>query len=275
MKSNGSRNFLIGIVGIIIILFLLLQIVSTLAGNGAIAADNVLPNSLSTNNPKPTADDFYKAASGEATIPVTNNNEVKKQSPQPATTTQTKKTEPQKTVEKPAAKSTAKAQQKAEKKPEKQEESMVTVSVTGNVGRAHPFLPAVDIYTREETDLPKLPYSKFHQPPIEIEEDPVVTKLMETTISGIMFDTFAPSAIINVEGQDHLVRKGDRINGYKVLDITKNRVVVQNGTNIYRATVGETLTTKDEGLIFNEVYDLHNKFAGANAPEDVEYIQIR
>ena len=97
---------------------------------------------------------------------------------------------------------------------------------------------------------------------------------MQTTISGIMFDTFAPSAIISVEGQDHLVRKGDRINGYKVLDITKNRVVVQNGTNIYRATVGETLTAKNEGLIFNNVDNLQRKFAGARAPEDTQMIHI-
>ena len=165
------------------------------------------------------------------------------------------------------------AKKPAEKKVEKTEE-MVTVSVTGNVGRVDPFLPAIEIDTRGELELPKLPVASFHQPPIDVQENPEAAKLMQTTISGIMFDAFSPSAIISVEGQDHLVRKGDRINGYKVLDITKNRVVVQNGTNIYRATVGETLTTKDEGVIFNNVDNLKRKFAGAKAPADTEMIHI-
>ncbi len=265
MKSNGSRNFLIGIIGIIIILFLLLQIVSTLAGSGAIAADNMLPNSLSTNT-KPTADDFYNAASAQANVSTSKG--VKEETKPSVEQKQEKK------VVQPQAKPETKPEQNIDKKAEKLEETMVTVNITGNIGRAHPFLPAVEISTRGESELPKLPYATYPQPPVEVEEDPEVTKLMQTTISGIMFDTFAPSAIISVEGQDHLVRKGDRINGYRIIDITKNRVVVQNGTNVYRATVGETLTTKDEGLNFNNVDNLHKKFAGASAPDDVEYIQI-
>jgi hypothetical protein len=95
---------------------------------------------------------------------------------------------------------------------------------------------------------------------------------MQTTISGIMFDTFAPSAIVNVDGQDHLVRKGDRINGYKIINITKDRVVVQNGTNIYRASVGETLTTQN--VQFNNVYNLEHKFGGSFAPTNTQMLKF-
>ena len=271
MNNKGSRNFLIGIVGIIIILFLLLQIVSTLTSSGAIAAENTLPASLSQSNSKPTGDDFYKAASGQTTVPAQPVAAANAQTAEPKAAVAPKaETKPVKTETKPVQKTQAKKPAKAEEKIE----SLVTVSVTGNVGRPHPFLPAVEIDTRTASELPKLPVASYHQPPIEVVENPEATKLMQTTISGIMFDTFAPSAIISVEGQDHLVRKGDRINGYKVLDITKNRVVVQNGTNIYRATVGETLTAKNEGLIFNNVDNLQRKFAGARAPEDTQMIHI-
>ena len=285
MNNSGSRNFLIGIVGIIIILFLLLQIVTTLTESGAIAAESPLPASLTQTGAKPTGDDFYKAATGEATLPSSleqtqPTKEVKTdvkpqaqaETAKPAQTATTQAKPAPATAQKAKA-TTDDAKKPAEKKVEKTEE-MVTVSVTGNVGRVDPFLPAIEIDTRGELELPKLPVASFHQPPIEVQENPEATKLMQTTISGIMFDAFSPSAIISVEGQDHLVRKGDRINGYKVLDITKNRVVVQNGTNIYRATVGETLTTKDEGVIFNNVDNLKRKFAGANAPADTEMIHI-
>lgn len=264
MKKDGSKNFLIGIVGVIVVLFALLQVVSNMTSNGAIAgAESVLPASL-TQKEKPTGDDFYKAATGQTTIP--------------KDVVETKK-ETKPSVNKEAAGASVKADsaKKPVKNAEKKEEmveNMVTVSITGNVGRPDPFLPAIEINTRTDSELPKLPVASFPQPPVELKENPQATKLMQTTISGIMFDTFAPSAIISVEGQDHLVRKGDRINGYKILDITKNRVVVQNGTNIYRATVGEILTAKDEGVYFNTVDNLQRKFAGANAPADTQMIHI-
>ena len=266
MKKDGSKNFLIGIVGVIVVLFALLQVVSNMASSGAIAAESVLPASLSQNNQKPTGDDFYKAATGQNNVPESIKAEKSAQSQVAAAQDKSvKTTSATGQTNKPAVPA---------KKVEQKTEEFVTVSVTGNVGRNHPFLPAIQIDTRTSSELPKLPYSTYPQPPVDIQENPEATKLMQTTISGIMYDSFAPSAIISVEGQDHLVRKGDRINGYRVLDITKNRVVVQNGTNIYRATVGETLTTKDDGIIFNNVDNLRRKFAGANVPDDVEMIHI-
>ena len=77
-----------------------------------------------------------------------------------------------------------------------------------------------------------------------------------------MFDKYNPSAIINIEGLDYLVRSGDVINGYKVLAISPQTVTVQLGANVYKAGVGE-LVTKDEGINYNKVSNLSKKFGGA------------
>ena len=154
-------------------------------------------------------------------------------------------------------------------------ETLVTVNLAANVGRVNPFLPMAG-YAGYTSDLPKLPSAVgFPAPPTELTVNEPAIKLMETTISGIMFDAIAPSAIVKVEGKDHLVRKGDRINGYKILNITKDRVVVQNGTNVYRASVGETITTEQTGEVnFNTIDNLTRKFGGANAPKGTKMIQI-
>lgn len=77
-----------------------------------------------------------------------------------------------------------------------------------------------------------------------------------------MFDKYNPSAIINIEDTDYLVRSGDVINGYKILAISPQTVTVQLGSNIYKAGVGE-IVTKDEGLNYNQVSNLSKKFGGA------------
>jgi hypothetical protein len=83
---------------------------------------------------------------------------------------------------------------------------------------------------------------------------------MDTIVSGILFDKFSPSAIINIEGSDYLVKKGDVVNNYKVINIAQDSVTVQLGTNSYKAGIGEILT---EGTLnHNEVSNLKNKFGG-------------
>ena len=84
---------------------------------------------------------------------------------------------------------------------------------------------------------------------------------METTISGIMYETRNPSAIININGEDQLVRKNDKLGGYTILDITKDKVVIKSGTNIYRASVGQSIS--NEEINFNDIPNLRNKFGGA------------
>ena len=87
-------------------------------------------------------------------------------------------------------------------------------------------------------------------------------RIMTTTISGILYDKYNPSAIINIEGSDYLVKRGDVINHYKVLFIGKNEVIVQLGRNIYKAGVGQLLSLTD--LNYNTIANLNKKFGGNN-----------
>ncbi len=81
-------------------------------------------------------------------------------------------------------------------------------------------------------------------------------------------DKYSPSAIINIEGSDYLVKRGDIINHYKVLYIGKNDVIVQLGKNIYKAGVGELLSPTD--LNYNTIANLNKKFGGNNVQISVK-----
>ena len=76
-----------------------------------------------------------------------------------------------------------------------------------------------------------------------------------------MYDKQNPSAILNIESSDYLVRSGDVVNGYKVLSISPQTVTVQLGANVYKAGVGELLAT--DGLQYNTISNLDKKFGGS------------
>lgn len=154
-------------------------------------------------------------------------------------------------------------EQKAQNKPQRPKEvamqdEIVAVQVS-NGGRRDPFMPY-----REKSMLNRstAPTFELIAPPYELIEDTQAQGLMKTTISGIMFDSKSPSAIINVDDTDYLVRKGDKLKNFVVLDITKDKVSVKQGSNVYKASVGQTL--EDTGIIINEVANLNSKFGGSN-----------
>ena len=135
-----------------------------------------------------------------------------------------------------------------------------TVSMTiTDTGRSDPFLPSND--SSISKPKPKM-YNDLMPPPETITVDTTATEVITTKVSGIMFDKFNPSAILNIAGQDYLVRTGDIINGYKVLSIGKEVVTVQYGANIYKAGVGELFN--GDGINFNTVSNLESKFGGRN-----------
>lgn len=137
-------------------------------------------------------------------------------------------------------------------------ENMVDISIAGS-GRADPFLPFPEAGGYNQ-NTEKLPYLVL--PPLETaEKDDSAEKILTTKISGIMYDDTSPSAILNIEGTDYLVRSGDVINNYKVLSISKSVVVVQLGSNVYRAGVGQILTSGE--VKHNEIANLDKKFGGA------------
>lgn len=128
---------------------------------------------------------------------------------------------------------------------------MVMISVS-SAGRSDPFMPSGDSVAAA--------YAYLTPPPETLPTDTEASKVMATTISGILYDKYSPSAIINIEGTDYLVKKGDIINKYKVLSIGKTQVAVQLGKNIYKAGVGELLTQAS----FNEgnIPNLNKRFGG-------------
>ena len=139
---------------------------------------------------------------------------------------------------------------------EQSESKMVSLSVE-ELGRSNPFLPSSESFT----DLRKYGFELMAPPETIAEDEAEAVKVMTTKVSGIMYQPNNPSAILNIEGEDYLVRSGDYINNYRVLSIDKDMVTVQLGVNVHKARVGEILS--DSTMNYNNVYDLENKFGGA------------
>lgn len=120
-----------------------------------------------------------------------------------------------------------------------------------NIGRLDPFNP-VNASGGELFEI--------IVPPVDPTPDPETQALMSLKITGIMYTPDSPSAIINIAGQDQLVRGGDKFDGFSVEKITKDKVTVKTGANIYTASVGEILNIEQVGI--NTIPNLNRKFAG-------------
>ena len=132
------------------------------------------------------------------------------------------------------------------------------ISIPTGMVKANPFVPYRDITkTSVVNDVPAF---DIVEPPEVINENSDAARVMDTIVSGILYDKFSPSAIINIEGQDYLVKKGDIVNNYKVTNIAQDSVTVQLGSNSYTAGIGEILT--EGNLTHNDVSNLKNKFGG-------------
>jgi len=174
-----------------------------------------------------------------------------------------------------------------------QASSMVSYDVT-SVGRADPFMPYDEIQAFEEArrsaiaeanahnakiaEMNKLknvvirepddisPYSfNLPVPPTELaSEDAAAAKITKTKVVGIMYNANSPTAIINVDEKDYLVRQGDKIMGqeYKVLKINPSWITVGLGSNIYSASIGELFAKDEIDSTRNDIYNLRNRFGG-------------
>lgn len=131
------------------------------------------------------------------------------------------------------------------------------ISIPQGTTKANPFLPYRDISGTSALDVPA--YSLV-EPPEMVDEASDAARVMDTVVSGILYDKFSPSAILNIEGNDYLVKKGDVVNNYKVINIMQDSVTVKLGANVYKAGIGEILT--EGSLNYNEVSNLNNKFGG-------------
>lgn len=143
---------------------------------------------------------------------------------------------------------------------DKSSNTMISMSVE-DLGRSDPFLPASENVVVKPKPKPKY-FKDLVPPPESISVDYTATDVMTTKVSGIMFDKYNPSAILNISGMDYLVRSGDVVNGYKILSITNDTVTVQFGSNVYKARVGQLFT--GDGINYNSVSNLENKFGSRN-----------
>ncbi len=171
--------------------------------------------------------------------------------------------------------------------------SMVSYDVT-SIGRADPFMPSDEIAAFEQArssaiaeanmhnakiaELEKLknvvirepddisPYSfNLPVPPTSMApESAAAAKITRTKVVGIMYNQANPSAIINVDDKDYLVRQGDKIIGqeYKVVEINPSWITVSLGSNVYSASIGELFSRDEFDKTQNDLYDLKNRFGG-------------
>ena len=132
------------------------------------------------------------------------------------------------------------------------------ISIPSGTVKANPFVPYRNIQSDDSlSDIPKF---DLVAPPETLNEGSDAARVMDTLVSGILYDKRSPSAIINIEGNDYLVKKGDVVNSYKILNIEQNSVTVKLGSNTYKAGIGEILT---EGSVnHNDVSNLSKKFGG-------------
>ncbi len=79
-----------------------------------------------------------------------------------------------------------------------------------------------------------------------------------------MYNKTSPSAIINVDDKDYLVRQGDKIIGqeYKVMQINPSWITVGLGSNVYSASIGELFSRESLDRTQNDLYNLRNRFGG-------------
>ncbi len=120
-----------------------------------------------------------------------------------------------------------------------------------------------DYAVREQDDIS--PY-KFNLPvpPTSLDTNTVAAKITRTKVVGIMYNIKSPSAIINVDNKDYLVRPGDKIIGqeYKVVKITPNWVTAAMGSNVYSAAIGEAFSKDKIETNQTDIYNLKERFGG-------------
>ena len=132
------------------------------------------------------------------------------------------------------------------------------ITIPAGTVKTNPFLPYRDL--GDSIPVADVPAFSLVEPPDAVNENSDAARVMDTIVSGILYDKYSPSAILNIEGNDYLVKKGDVVNNYKVVNILEDSVTVKLGKNVYQAGIGEILT--EGAMNHNNVSNLNNKFGG-------------
>lgn len=128
------------------------------------------------------------------------------------------------------------------------QDELVTVAI-GDVGRKNPFVPkhqpkpqveVEDVEVPQVAGAPKVNFDVI-EPPELAPENPDVIRLLHTKVTGILYDNIRPAAIINDGDDERFVKVGETMHGCQIVKITKDRVVIRVGNNVYRASIGQSL----------------------------------
>lgn len=133
---------------------------------------------------------------------------------------------------------------------EEKEEKKQVIKVVPT-GRVNPFMP-ISKYATTSIPETNILYDNLDipKPPREYpEKDEKTSQLMSIVVSGIMYDEIKPSAIITHDNNDYFVQKGDKIDDFRIIEISKNYVKIALGKNVYKANIGEEfkMTTTFQG----------------------------
>ncbi len=138
------------------------------------------------------------------------------------------------------------------------------------VGRTSPFVPYKEKNLLYNANYM---YNDMPLPSILGENDDDLVQLVSAKVTGIIYDTVTPYAIINVLDNDYLVKIGDKIESFSITDIAKDYVAIKTGTNVYRAKVGDII---DGDIYESGIYNVGHRFAGTKSnvkDEDVIFIK--
>ena len=142
------------------------------------------------------------------------------------------------------------------------------------VARLNPFKPPVSDADKAK-NLAKSSLAlnntgfEIVEPPVSSVPDENLTRLLQTQVSGILYDEESPSAIVSLNGVDTFVKEGDSISGYKIQTITREKVQINYKNNSYVASVGALFV---RGMLESRpaVANLEKKFAGRYKDEQKE-----
>lgn len=150
-------------------------------------------------------------------------------------------------------------------------EKVVSIEVDNSINRVNPFLPTENPsvssrYSAPNGLPPKIKYPvDIVAPPLREGVSKEASDLMLSTVSGIMYDSVSPSAVVKIQGTDYFVKKGDVIKGFKILNITKDFVYMQYGKNTYYGYVGQLLAQAKADLDYTKnISNLNSKFGGSD-----------
>lgn len=137
----------------------------------------------------------------------------------------------------------------------------------------NPFLPIGDIEP-EKKEVKKVKINpNYILPPGKLETDSDADLLMKTSVSGIMYDNYSPSAIIKINNTDYFVKNGDIVQGFTIVGIKPKTVVIKRGTNIFDANVGQILATLEPNTSGTD--NINKKFGGSYGQTDKHNINYK